>query len=386
MRVCYFGTFERDYPRNSILIQGLQAVGVEVVECHEPLWEKTRDKTGGYAAMPSLLRLSLSLGTSYLRLIGKHRRLPPHDVCLVGYIGQPDLLLARLLHLRRRCPIIFVPMISLYDTIVQDRALFSSRSLLARLLFWLDLLSFRLSDLLVADTEEEKQFFCTRFGLDEKKVVVLPVGAEDTIFRPPVSLPRSNEAADKEPALQKKPFEVLFYGKFIPLQGVPYILEAAKLLEKENLHLTLIGTGQLRQEMEEKARRLDLKNTGLSNWVPLDELPHYIARANVCLGIFDPGEKAGRVIPNKVYQALAMGKPVITGDSPAARSLLSGATLLCQRGSGEALATAIRRMKNDPYLQEELSRKGYERFRQCFSSERIGAELKEILQRLQSAS
>jgi glycosyltransferase involved in cell wall biosynthesis len=275
-------------------------------------------------------------------------------------------------------------MISLYDTIVQDRTLFSSRSPFARFLFWLDTLSFRLADLLVADTKEEKEFFCTRFGLDGKKVVVLPVGAENTIFRLPDPLPQASKASDNEPVRQKEPFEVLFYGKFIPLHGIPYILDAAKLLQEENFHLTLIGTGQLRQEMEDKARRLNLKNTDFSNWVPLEELPHHIARASVSLGIFDPGEKAGRVIPNKVYQALAMGKPVITGDSPAARSVLEGAALLCQRGSGEALAAAIRRIKNDPGLQEELSRKGYERFRQCFSAERIGAELREILQRLRS--
>lgn len=386
MRVCYFGTFERDYPRNSILIQGLQTIGVEVVECHEPLWERTRDKTGGYASIPSLSRLFLSLGVSYLRLIGKHRRVPPHDACLVGYIGQPDLLLARLLHPRRRCPVIFVPMISLYDTIVQDRTLFSSRSLLARLLFWLDFLSFRLADLLVADTKEEEKFFCTRFGLDEKKIVVLPVGAEEKIFRPLAPSLNLSGASGSGLCPQKKQFEVLFYGKFIPLHGIPYILDAAKLLEEENIHFTLIGTGQLRQEMEERARRLNLKNADFSDWVPLEELPHYIARAGVCLGIFDPGEKAGRVIPNKVYQALAMGKPVITGDSPATRSLLSGATLLCRRGSAEALAAAIRQVKNDPCLQEELSRKGYERFCQCFSSERIGSELREILQRLRSTS
>jgi glycosyltransferase involved in cell wall biosynthesis len=265
-------------------------------------------------------------------------------------------------------------MISLYDTLVQDRTLFSARSLLARFLFWLDSLSFRLADLLIADTQEEKEFFCTRFGLDEKQVVVLPVGAEDTIFRPIAPLPRERR------------FEVLFYGKFIPLHGIPYILEAAKLLEEEDLHFTLIGTGQLRQKMEEKARRLNLKNTDFSDWVPLEELPRYMARASVCLGIFDPGEKAGRVIPNKVYQALAMGKPVITGDSPATHSLLDGAALLCPRGSAEELAAAIRHMKNDPYLQEELSRRGYDRFCEHFSSERIGTELREVLQRLLDTS
>ncbi len=372
MRVCFFGTFERDYPRNRILIEGLRAQGVEVLECHEPLWERTRDKTGGYLRTPSLLRLSFSLGASYLRLLRKHQSLPPHGACLVGYIGQADLPLARLLHRGGNCPVVFIPMVSLYDTLVWDRRLFSPHLPPAWFLFGLDLASLRLADLSVLDTEEERDFFSRLFGLRRQKTAVLPVGAEEKVFYPRGTPPKKKGA-----------LEVLFYGKFIPLHGIPYILEAAGLLPKEDFHFTLIGQGQLRPPMEEKARRLGLSQVSFKDWVPLEELPLHIERADVCLGIFDPGEKAGRVVPNKVYQALAMAKPVITGDSPAARSLLEGSVLFCPRGSGRALAQALRLFQEGgPNLWEELGRRGYEHFLQHFSSQRIGARMKEILQGL----
>ena len=68
--------------------------------------------------------------------------------------------------------------------------------------------------------------------------------------------------------------------------------------------------------------------------------------ADVCLGVFGTSGKAARVVPNKVYDALAAGRPLVTEDSRAARELLTDGrdALLVPAGDSADLAAALRRL------------------------------------------
>ena len=83
------------------------------------------------------------------------------------------------------------------------------------------------------------------------------------------------------------------------------------------LRLRLVGSGQLESQL---AQRPD--NVEWVRWVEYEQLPEELHRAGCALGIFGDSDKAQRVIPNKAFQALACGTPLVTADTPAARELL----------------------------------------------------------------
>ena len=105
MRVLYFGTYERDYPRNAQVISCLRRAGVEVEERHVAVWEGRRDNWSAGAGAAA------RLGLAELELL---RRAPgDFDALLVGYPGHFDLPAAR--RAARGRPVIFNPLVSLAD-------------------------------------------------------------------------------------------------------------------------------------------------------------------------------------------------------------------------------------------------------------------------------
>lgn len=180
-------------------------------------------------------------------------------------------------------------------------------------------------------------------------------------------------------------FHILFWGNFIPLQGVEYIIRAAKILENDkNIIFTLIGSGQTFNQVKKEADNLKVRNVRFLGKLPVEELPPFISKADVCLGIFSDTDKAQRVIPNKVYEAIAMAKPVITGDTPAIRELFTDREniLLCQTASPNDLAEKILELKSDPELREKIARGGYDKFRENATPFTLGAEIFKLIRGL----
>ena len=204
------------------------------------------------------------------------------DVVVVGYPGHADMAAARRVADGR--PVVFNPLVSLADTLVDDRAVVSRRSPLAAVLRGLDRSAFRRADLVVADTEAHAAYFRDAFDLAPESVAVAFVGAEDSVFRP---------AETEQPE-----FHVLFVGKLIPLHGLETILAAARLVP--DVPFVMAGEGQLAPLLS--ARPANVEHVP---WIEYRELPEAYRRAGCALGIFDAGAKAARVIPNKVFQALA---------------------------------------------------------------------------------
>jgi glycosyltransferase involved in cell wall biosynthesis len=105
-----------------------------------------------------------------------------------------------------------------------------------------------------------------------------------------------------------------------------------------------------------------------------------MARSDVCLGIFGTSQKAARVIPNKVFDALACARAVITRDSPAVRELLTPSTevFVCTPGDPEALADAVVTLHDDD-LRRGIAAQGHARFREAADLDALACRLATIV-------
>jgi glycosyltransferase involved in cell wall biosynthesis len=351
MRVLYFGTYERDYPRNAQVISCLRGAGVEVSERHVGVWEGSRDNWSAGAG--AALRLALA----ELELL----RRPPadFDALLVGYPGHFDLPAAK--RAARGRPVTFNPLVSLADTFVADRERFRAGSPAARLLEAVDRHALRAADLTVADTRAGADHLAALAGIPRDRVEVAFVGAEERIFGPGWS--------------PLEPFTVLFVGKLIPLHGVETVLAAAAAAPE--LPFRVVGSGQLEQLVRERP-----PNVEWIPWVEYERLPDELHRAGCALGVFGTSEKARRVIPNKAFQALACGTPLVTADTPAARELLvdGESALLVPPGDAEALADALRRLAGDRELAQRLSAGGRAAYEAQASEAVLGRRWRELVE------
>jgi glycosyltransferase involved in cell wall biosynthesis len=101
----------------------------------------------------------------------------------------------------------------------------------------------------------------------------------------------------------------------------------------------------------------------------------------VALGAFGTGEKAGRVIPHKLWQGLAAGRAVVTGDGPGAREAFEDGVhlLFVPRGEPEALADALARLIDSATLRERLGAAGRERARELGAPEAVGKQFTDAM-------
>jgi len=364
--VLAFGTFNSKHAANALLLGDLRRAGAEVRVCHAPLWEATRDKRRAYFAPLGLLRLALGYARAVAMLVARFPGAARGaELIVTGFNGQLDVLLARRLAGRRR--ILFAPLVTISETLIDDRGDYGPDSLAARLFSWLDRRSLAAADVVLLDTRAHRDWAVARLGLRPERVVVQYLGAEP-IFAPAERAPREGggEARDVAPvggaprgasggALAPPPrLRVLCYSSYLPLHGSLVVARAARMIAPdEGICFDLVGDGPDRAASDALVH--ELPHVSLTEWVPYEELAARIARADVVLGIFGTSQKAAMVVPNKVYQAAQVGRAIVTGDTPAIREVLvPDESVLAIAPDPQALAGALRALAADPGRRERL--------------------------------
>lgn len=347
--ICFFGIYNSNYSRNQVLKTGLQAHGWTIIDCRVDPKEHSGFKK--YWQLFSLFK-------NYKNKV---------DIIFVAYPAQSVLWLAKVLGFKKY--IVVDAFISLYDSNVYDRRLYSAFSWRGIRDYLLDKLTWCLADLALVDTKQHLEFWQKTFGV-KKNTMVVYLGSKIDERLPIDRLSKADT------------FLVHFHGHYIPLQGIEYIVGAAQILASEkDIKFRLIGSGQEYKKIQMMARQL--KNIEFMPELDFADLVGKIKGADLVLGIFGNTPKTKRVIPNKVFEGLALGKPILTADTPAIRELLIDSinVILCQSANSKSLAEEILRLKKDLPLRESIGREAKILYDEELSPKKLTAELANFLER-----
>lgn len=369
LHVCVFGTWRRDYSRNRIVHEGLRRNGVRVTECHAPLWRGIEDRVaaveGGFRRLGFLGRVVVA----YAKALGSWLCAGDHDILMVGYPGQFDVFLARILATLRGRPLVMDVFMSIW-LVAKERGLGGVTDALRVV----ERTALSLPDRLLHDTAPYVDWLHRTHRTDPRRFRLVPTGADDRLFAPTGAVPEKDGR-----------FRVLFHGTFIPNHGVETIVHAAHLLRDEtDVRFEFVGDGPTRPAAEEIAREHALKNVRFTGWMDSADLAVKMETSHVCLGSFGTTPQSLMTVQNKIFEGLAMARPVISGDGPAVReALVSGRDLLLVgRRDPAELAAAILRLRDEPGLVERLAREGHARFLESYTVEAIGRTTRGWLEEL----
>jgi glycosyltransferase involved in cell wall biosynthesis len=350
MTICFFGNYIKDYPRVEVLRKGLQKNGVHVVECH------TR-KTGI---------------AKYLELYKQHLKLKnKYNILIVMMGGQSLVWFAKLISNKK---IIFDAFSSLYITDIFDRQTCSSKSLKAKYYAWLDKFSANLAGKVLLDTQEQINFYIKKYKINKNKFIRLFVSADNELFFP---------KSKPNPPNRRTKFVIHWHGYIVPFYSMQTIVESAKILSKHSdIEFHLITRFNSKYEkIKSLVEKLDLKNVKFYPETGREKIAEAINNSNICLGIFGNNKKAQVVIPNKIVEAIACSKPVITADQPAIHELFTDKKdiILCKSENPQDLANKILELKNNSELKNKISENAYQLYKQKLTPEIL---VKDICQTL----
>lgn len=297
------------------------------------------------------------------------------------YLCYPGIVLANWLGLpfvRARYKTLYLDaFISLYDTIVCDRRLLKAGNPAARLLFSLEKRALAVATTVIVDTPENARYYSELFDV--------PIAR----FHPiPLSIPPLPAASASR--REGTPMRCVFVGTFVPLQGVPVIVEAIRLLaDDRDIEFVFVGDGQDAQCLE---AYVESSATATVTWhrghFTTDFLVEQIRAADLCLGVFGAGEKTQRVVPYKLYYYLALAAPVITAKSLTVERLIADCAetgesrplAAIPAGDAPALAKALRHYRDHRAELVDLGLAAGRYYERALSDAVIREQLVELFQ------
>jgi glycosyltransferase involved in cell wall biosynthesis len=239
-----------------------------------------------------------------------------------------------------------------------------------------DRLTWRLAHRWTVNAASVADVLRTRERVDHRRIDVIPTGIDLARFEP---RPRDRDFRTVQGVGDTEPLLVCV-GRLDRYKGHDHLVEAfaALIRERPRARLLLVGDGRFRE-----ALTVQVRSAGLSDRVrftgALGDVRPALAAADVFVQASDE-----EGLPGAVLEAMAMGLPVVATDVGGTREAVDdGVTgLLVPPRDASALATAVRRLLDDPELGARFGSFARKRAAEAFSSERELALTEDVYRRV----
>jgi colanic acid biosynthesis glycosyl transferase WcaI len=210
-----------------------------------------------------------------------------------------------------------------------------------------------------------------------ERISVVENGVETELFRPcsPAIVPGTEGK-----------FVVCYIGTMGMAHGLETLIAAAELLREDfpQAVFLMIGEGAEKERIVELARARHLSNIIFLGQQPRDQIPAYIAGADVCLVMLKKSELFKTVMPTKLLEYMACEKPVVVAVDGQARKLVeeSSSGVFVEPGDSQALANSIRALASDAAARQKMGSNGREYIVRHLSREQTARTYIEVLEKL----
>ncbi|MEX2161175.1 MAG: glycosyltransferase family 4 protein [Anaerolineales bacterium] len=238
---------------------------------------------------------------------------------------------------------------------------------------WLERFLYRSADRIVVNSPGFVDHVEARGG---RNITVVPNGADAAMFA------ADGAAFRRQQGWQAK-FVVLYAGAHGLSNDLGIVLQAAELLKDEKqIHLALIGDGKDKPALQAQAAELHLDNLQFLPPSPKDKMPEVLAAADACLAILKPVKLYATVYPNKVFDYLAAGRPVLLAIDGVIRKVVeeAGAGIFVPPGDPAALAQAIRAMASQPGEARRMGASGRVYLQQHFDRAALARQMQTVIE------
>ena len=225
-----------------------------------------------------------------------------------------------------------------------------------RFLQFLERRMYLAADHIVAVGEGYKRKILEKVNIPER-ISVIPNGVDLEKFRPqpPDSELRARWHGDGK-------FVCAYVGTIGMAHGLEVVLEAAEILKRQgrdDVVFWLVGEGARKAELEAETKRRGLEGRVVfTGRLPKEEMPKVLASVDACLVHLRKTELFETVIPSKIFEMMAMGKPIIMGVKGEALKIVdeAGAGLAMEPENPESLLECVERLEKGSYAIAKIDK------------------------------